>query len=389
MAQDSKYRYNQLFEIILLTMLAVLLGTCSISIVNEIISPIIRYIFILSMLFMFFSSQKNSINRREFIYMFSIVLFGLGALLMNGSSFAFIIHPIFIMFVVSFLIKVRLSKRFYNYLGTVAVGAWILSIITSLRFTGAYIDLLMSRTIVGKMNPNLVSFTLGATYWIVKEWIQRKDIGKQRKLFLIWGLSISTLVFMVRCRSRASLAAFVIAFAIDKILGKKLGSSKKLAYSMYWGSVLLGTLLPAVYVFIWKNTFFHNINVLGKNIFTGRQTIWYNFFEYLEQIPRSFFVGTGYNTDFYIGGTFDLHNSYMQILAEFGILVFLIYFLFLFITLTKAYKFGRISENKRNFLMMGVFLLMAGYAEIFLISSKTSYCSIIAFGLLGTHETLE
>ena len=79
----------------------------------------------------------------------------------------------------------------------------------------------------------------------------------------------------------------------------------------------------------------------------------------------------------------------MQILAEFGILVFLIYFLFLFITLTKAYKFGRISENKRNFLMMGVFLLMAGYAEIFLISSKTSYCSIIAFGLLGTHETLE
>ena len=87
--------------------------------------------------------------------------------------------------------------------------------------------------------------------------------------------------------------------------------------------------------------------------------------------------------------TFNLHNSYMQIFAEFGIIVFLIYFLFLFYVLARAYKDGKISQNKRNYLMMGFFLLIVGYTETILVYGLTLIFLLLSFGLLASQESWE
>ena len=109
----------------------------------------------------------------------------------------------------------------------------------------------------------------------------------------------------------------------------------------------------------------------------------------MKQNPKTIWIGTGYNTDFYIKKSFNLHNSYMQIFAEFGIIVFLIYFLFLFYVLSMAYKGGKISQNKRNYLMMGFFLLIVGYTETILINGTTLIFLVLSFGLLASQESWE
>lgn len=389
MIQSNDYKRNQAFEVIFYIMSIILLSAVSTYCLYKIINPIITYIFVIFILFMLFSFEEYSINRKNFMYLFLTAVMGIGVLYFNGSGFGYLMSLLFPMFTVSLLMKISINKRFYRYLGVIVLCSWGLAAITSTSFTGSYIDLLMSGESIEALNPNMVALALGATYWFVRAWIQRSRLRRQLKLLVTLGFSIVTFGCMLLCRSRTSLAALFLMALFDGILGKKIQISKKLAYVVYWGIIMVGILLPVGYVFLWENSTLKNVSILGKSIFTGRQYIWGNLFEYMRQNPRAIWIGTGYNTDFYVMETFNLHNSYMQIFAEFGIIVFIVYFLFLFYVLSKAYKSRRISENKEKLLMMGFFLLIVGYTETILVYGLALIFLVLSFGLIGSHESWE
>jgi len=389
MIHRNDYKRNQAFEMIFFIMSVVLLGAVSTYFLYKIINPIITYIFVIFILFMLFSFEKDSIKRKNLVYLFLATVMGAGALYFNGSGFGYLMFLIFPMFTVSLLMKISLNKRFYSSLSTIVLCSWGLAAVTSIGFRGSYIDSLMDGASVDALNPNMVALVLGSAYWFVRAWIQRSRLRGELKLPVTLGFSMVTLGCILLCRSRTSLSAFFLLVLLDGILGERMRLSKKLAYAFYWGIIMVGTLLPLGYVFLWENSTLKNISILGKSIFTGRQYIWGNLFEYMKQNPKAIWIGTDHNTDFYVMETFNLHNSYMQIFAEFGIIVFLIYFLFLFYVLARAYKDGKISQNKRNYLMMGFFLLIVGYTETILVYGLTLIFLLLSFGLLASQESWE
>lgn len=342
MSHSNDYKSNQAFEMIFFIMSVVLLGAVSTYFLYKIINPIITYVFVIFILLMLFSFGKDSIKRKNLVYLFLAAVMGAGALYFNGSGFGYLMFLIFPMFTASLLMKISLNKRFYSSLGAIVLCSWGLAAVTSIGFRGSYIDSLMDGASVDALNPNMVALVLGSAYWFVRAWIQRSRLRGQLKPPVTLGFSAVTFGCILLCRSRTSLAALLSMILLDGVLGKRMRLSKKLAYAFYWGIVMVGILLPMGYVFLWENSTLKNINILGKSIFTGRQYIWGNLFEYMKQNPKAIWIGTGYNTDFYVMETFNLHNSYMQIFAEFGIIVFIIYFLFLFYVLSKAYKLSLI-----------------------------------------------
>ncbi|WWR19220.1 O-antigen ligase family protein [Lachnospiraceae bacterium JLR.KK009] len=389
MERNNTSKYSREFEIIFFIMTILLLGICSVYFLYKFINPSLVYILTVFVLLMFFSIKDISLERKSFIYLCIATLIGFGALYFNGSGFGYVMLLIFPMFTICILFKISINKDFCNFLGILALCTWGLGVIASTNYTESYINLLMSGKSMEGLNPNMVALTLGATYWHIKGWILRGRFKKAIKFLSVIGLSLVTFSCIVLCRSRTSLAALLVVVIFDMFFGKRICLSKKLASVAYWGIIVAGILLPFGYVFIWKNTLLGSMSILGKNIFTGRQIIWINLFEYMKQNPKTIWIGTGYNTDFYIKKSFNLHNSYMQIFAEFGIIVFLIYFLFLFYVLSMAYKGGKISQNKRNYLMMGFFLLIVGYTETILINGTTLIFLVLSFGLLASQESWE
>lgn len=389
MVQNNDYKRNQVFEIIFLIMSIILLGAVSTYYLYKLINPIITYLFVIFILFMLFSFEEYSINRKSFIYLFLTAIMGIGILYFNGSGFGYLILLIFPMFTISLLMKISMNKRFYRNLCVVVICSWGLAAITSTGYSRAYINLVMDGEPMNALNPNIVALVLGATYWFVRAWIQRGRLRGLLKPLVTLGFSIITFGCILLCRSRTSLAALFLLVLFNAILGKKIQLSKKLAYVAYWGIIMVGILLPVAYVFLWENFTLSDMSFLGKSFFTGRQYIWSNLFEYMKQHPRAIWIGTGYNTDFYVMETFNLHNSYMQIFAEFGIIVLFVYFSFIFYILSRAYKSGRISKNKVNLLMMGFFLLIVGYTETILVYGLTLIFLVLSFGLIGSNESWE
>ena len=86
-------------------MSVVLLGAVSTYFLYKIINPIITYIFVIFILFMLFSFEKDSIKRKNLVYLFLATVMGAGALYFNGSGFGYLMFLIFPMFTVSLLMK--------------------------------------------------------------------------------------------------------------------------------------------------------------------------------------------------------------------------------------------------------------------------------------------
>lgn len=152
------------------------------------------------------------------------------------------------------------------------------------------------------------------------------------------------------------LTCFIFLFYIIK---GSFVKSKKI-YTLLWVLATFGSLVFVMfYTILGKTGFNMELPIFYKNIFSGRENIWYEFFTYFRQKPLT---GIGTNLTIESFFEFNVHNAMYDILVIHGIIVFLLTMYFIF----KRFLSFREKALNNKIVLLAVCALLSVFFESFI-----------------------
>lgn len=191
-------------------------------------------------------------------------------------------------------------------------------------------------------------------------------------------LLIPAAVGLYHYSSRGSMLALAL-FLVLYLIPKKWMTAKTTVIAA--GVVIvLGLLFPIVYLLLYRNGI--QFQIFGKNLFTGRQEIWNNMFDLLNESPLNWLFGIGSHQTLRAEGSMNVHNNYFAVLVNSGVIGFVLYYGFLMTVFVRAARGIRKDSRIRCLLCMFIAsALMLGFFEITTLWTTTYP---FAFFSLGT-----
>ena len=144
---------------------------------------------------------------------------------------------------------------------------------------------------------------------------------------------------------------FVLAYVPEKVLNNRRYIFLVIVV------IAAGVAILCIYLNLYRSGY--TAIVLGKTIYTGREYLWAIVLERLGHSRMEFLLGAGARAT----EGLNLHNNYLGILFNFGIVGLLIYYLFYFTIFTKCSKLTQDKEIKRGLAMFVSFFLVLGWTE--------------------------
>lgn len=239
-------------------------------------------------------------------------------------------------------------------------------------FYGAYGKEIIDDLTLGYGNPNEAGIYLMLSFFIMlsavfaaKKWWQR------------WGTcllsgAICYLLWETNCRICIILAAVILVLTVFKCLPRLKSGIRLIAFLIPLISLILVRVIPNI---------LKEMTFMGDVVDTGRYFVFDRFFDGLT--VGSFLFG---DVARYPGS--NMHNSYLSLLAMFGVLTAVIYVLFLNTSLKAYYR--KLSNTQSYVAYAGVLaVIIHGAAEGTLIMSGTVYAGMagLLFLLMLPEET--
>ena len=280
----------------------------------------------------------------------------------------------------------HLPDAYIDRINVLMTAGWLLSIIGSMSYTDTYFEAFEKNIEVEGINPNTMPIIIVTTCLFLGLYIDGKSKSRFWKIF-VYFVSFSALY---RTRARTSLVAFWAILIVELILKKKIEKSKKLALLLVGLIIAAGIIFAFIYVVLFaKGIITYDTLFLGKRVFTGRQYIWANLWDYLQKSPSAFIWGVGYNTELYSRGTFNLHNAYLMVFAQYGLPTFVVYLAYIFSSAAGMYgQSGRISDLQFKCYQILLYVLIVGFGETVLSYLPNLIFIAMAIGI-GRRERLE
>ncbi len=303
-------------------------------------------------------------------FMFVCVLCSYFAVyLLHGSGFEYSLNLIAVIGLLSVIPYLDYSGLVYKIM-TYLFYAFIILIILFAPKT----DLSASAGIVGfnNLNPNCSSLILLTTSIFILKKISEE--GNKNKKIILVILLIFIYYFLLQFSSRIALISSVLAL-IYYFLRNHFNKIKKNKVVLIAFIILL---LSPIFCYIYSVTLFEiigkgNLIIMGKDIFTGRQVIWQEAFEAIE---NNFLIGLGntFKSTFYASSTeaSNLHNQMMGCLVCFGVVNMILF------AVAYSSSIGKIWQNA-NLKFTATFLLLliiVSYTETVFYSSATVHAVI-------------
>lgn len=239
-------------------------------------------------------------------------------------------------------------------------------------FRDEYGEKIIEDLTLGYRNPNETGMYLMLSFFIMlsaafaaKKWWQRWGA------FLLSGV-LFYLLWETDSRSCIALAAIVLILAVFKWLPRLKMGARLIAFLIPLISLVLVRVIPDT---------LKELNFMGEAMDTGRYFVFNRYFDGLT--VGSFLFG---DVAKYPGN--NMHNSYLSILAMFGVLVTIVYILF-FNTSLKAY-YNKLSNTQSYVAYAGVLaVIIHGAAEGALLMAGTVYAGMtgLLFLLMLPEET--
>ena len=160
--------------------------------------------------------------------------------------------------------------------------------------------------------------------------------------------------------------AYMLVLVLGMFVNKTIRKSRKIGMLIVVTVVAVGIVFPLIYTMLYfYDVISYHTLFMGKRIFTGRQYIWLNLYEYLQVHTEAYLIGVGYNTELFSRGTFNLHNAYLMIFAQYGIPFLLVFLRYIYCSIKKMYdNVGQISDLQ--FKCYQVYTLLVGVTETIL-----------------------
>ncbi len=225
------------------------------------------------------------------------------------------------------------------------------------------------------LNPNVISMVILFCLVFITSFynkIFQRKIGK----VIIWLLSLLT-VYKLKCRTE--LIVIIIYGILHMWISKKIWKQKKFVLTIVLSIILGGIVFPYIYVQISKNT---ELSVLayrltGKYMFTGRELIWARLIDTFSGNINKIMFGIGSEYAYIIGQGRSMHNSYWQIILNFGLCGLFIFIVFI-ISQVKNIVTENIKDAQIELLMGYVCVLLVSYTEVILQTPNTvTICAMI------------
>jgi O-Antigen ligase. len=310
----------------------------------------------------------------------------IAAILINHSGMGVLIQIVWPLCIIYMFRNFRFPDTYIGRINVLMMAGWILSVMGSLSYTDAYFEAFEKGFEQEGINPNTIAIIIVITCLFLGLYIDVKSKSRFWKIF-VYLVSFAALY---RTRARTSLAAFFSILIIELFLKKKIEKSKKLALLLVAMIIIAGIIFPLIYVGLYTNGIVtYDMLFLGKRILSGRQFIWTNLWDYLQENNGAFIWGVGYNTELYSRGTFNLHNAYLMIFAQYGLPTLLVYLGYIFRAAAGMYgKYGRISALQFKCYQILLYVLIVGFAETVLSYLPNLIFIAMVIGI-GCREQLE
>ncbi len=240
----------------------------------------------------------------------------------------------------------------------------------------------------GKFNPNTGGFLLAMLFCV------SFSIFMKRRNILYFVMALICLVLQIYFISRTGLLG-CIAFLVLMLAfnaAQKTFDYKTIIYAFSILSIL-GVFIAYIYSEVLYPMIGNGVIVIfGKDLFTGRETIWHNAFQSIYE-NILFGVGNHLNEDLYNAGQTELvmnaHNQPLGILAAFGIVVFIIFYLLLAVFISILYRRNKNVISRAPAVFFAVIIIMS-YFDIYFFSPYNLLAILIAYSLIiGTSRRKE
>lgn len=245
-----------------------------------------------------------------------------------------------------------------------AVGIVIAFLGLTATKDGAYYNLMIGRT----LNPNMMGFYYFTMTVCFISWAMMSLSKKVRRLVVVFFILGAYCIYKTDARtSLLALALYGFALLIKK--AKFIQDGKRFAWLILFGWILV-LIIPIIYIWLYKKFGDQGLFILGKDFFSGRESVWMDAFDMIMDSP---ILGSG-NEQMFAGTFGSAHNSLLAIWKTCGIIPVLVYVvLFVFCKSIRQNKHKTVDALK---------VALIGY--LFIAAFEASYTdgSMFIFGLL-------
>lgn len=324
---------------------------------------------------LFFTGFTMFVNRKilrsYLIFILFLVLYlPISVFFNNGGlgSVITLISTIFMIYMYSHITLTDRTCRFLVILSTVAI------VYLFIRSFGYALDFYYYKSYY--LNPNTVGMCL--IYFYMIRSIVNQSKSKMHKIETLL-LFVLVVIGVQNCSSRGSLLALLFFVVLNLVPKRVITRKNVILISII--IISLGILFPFVYLGLYRNNV--QFELFGKSIYTGRETIWNNMFELLDQSSLNWLFGIGSDEVLMSGKELNVHNDYFSVIVNYGLIGLISYYGFVLAIIVKASKYVQNSRfAKVSIIAFITSVLLLGFFEVTTLWSAMYPLSLFSIGTL-------
>lgn len=197
--------------------------------------------------------------------------------------------------------------------------------------------------------------------------------SKKRFSIINVGILLMSIVGMYNCRTRLMTMASILYFFLYLFPYRFFKKNRMFLFALI--IIAIGSIFPFLYLYLYRSGF--KLMIYGKDIFSGREYIWNAIFEIMNENKWRYFVGLGSHADIADLGSLNVHNLYLTLIVDFGVIGYFSYFVYILHVIFDKCKKMNNELSKNALLMFIVGNLFLGFSETSLLWSAVFSISCI------------
>ena len=213
------------------------------------------------------------------------------------------------------------------------------------------------------INSNTIGFLIFLTGSYVILFLEL--MHKKVPFYVRIAINIVSLFAIYGTRSRGSLIGCLF-FSIYSLLSLKIKflRKRKTLIIVFLALVLGGLIFPKIYLNLYENNMAARFAINGKINYSGREIIWQNFYDRMNF--ADVIKGYGSNADFYVGHNLNMHNVYLALMVNYGMIGLIGFFgileYYFFKNACDTYK-----GSELEYIIFFLSILLISYVEVTLL----------------------
>lgn len=295
----------------------------------------------------------NAAKKMYFLLIYAIC--SIISILINQGGSGSVLNNIYSFLICIVLTQFTFSKRELKFI----LYAYILLNISWVSRASGQYEKVINQGLID-INPNIVACIILFSTMMISTLITELNY-KYNKLFNIIFIIIAIISF-INLESRGGLLSILVFLIFKCSILTNFRKQQKRLVKISIITIIVGILFPIIYLEMYKKGIDFKIPFIEKNLYSGREIIWKNFYMEFDKLTEYIF-GLGSNIKILNNENVDLHNNYLAIICNFGVLGIISYIIFVVKSISDSCCFKNISLFKFNMLISFICVLVNGYFE--------------------------